>query len=275
MRTNASFASSARSLYAPGVPLLSCEMTASSQVVHSVAARDRTSRSGSSIIREYASSRPAIGGSVSVGSQYESVRPAKSRNRAQASGKNRPTPRYSQSSSSQRDDVTLSISIPLTRSGYACAYASDSVTPHAAQQPLLHAQVLAQLLHIPEQVPGSVQGHVYRRVARMWQAAIAVALVEQDDPELLRVERPPAAPRAPTPRAAVHDQRRHPIGVPAGLPVHEVPVARVQQAGLIGLDIWVRGHGEDLMRERVTASRRPGAGLAAGRCGERNRGSSC
>ena len=87
-------------------------------------------RPGSSIIREYALSRPEIGGALSVGSRYESVRPAKSRNRAQASGKNRPTPRYSQSSSSRLVNVTLSMSIPLTRSGYRSAYASDSVTPH-------------------------------------------------------------------------------------------------------------------------------------------------
>ena len=130
MRTNASFASSGRSPYAPGLPLLSCEMTASSQAVHSVAARDRTPMSGSSIIWEYAWSRPGIGGVLSVGSRYEPVRPAKSRNRAQASGKNRPAPRYSQSSSSRLVEVTLSMSIPLTRSGCRSAYASDSVTPH-------------------------------------------------------------------------------------------------------------------------------------------------
>src|SRR5512146_2458852 len=41
MRTNASFASSGRSLYVPGLPLPSCEMTASSQASHSLAARDR------------------------------------------------------------------------------------------------------------------------------------------------------------------------------------------------------------------------------------------
>ncbi len=68
MRTNASLASSGRSLYAPGLPLLSCEMTASSQASHSAAARDRTRMSGSSIIRAYAPSRPLIGGAPSVGS---------------------------------------------------------------------------------------------------------------------------------------------------------------------------------------------------------------
>jgi hypothetical protein len=113
-----------------GTRLLSCETTASSQAIHSVAARDRTWMSGSSIIREYAWNRPEISGVLSVGSRYEPARPAKSRNRAHASGKNRPTPRYSQSSSSRRVDVTLSMSIPLTRSGCRSAYASDSVTPH-------------------------------------------------------------------------------------------------------------------------------------------------
>jgi len=108
--------------------------------------------SGSSIIREYAWSRPETGGALSVGSRYESVRPAKSRNRVQASGKNRPTPRYSQSSSSRLVEVTLSMSIPLTRSGCRSAYASDSVTPHDphAQAATSPAKVLTQLLHIPE-----------------------------------------------------------------------------------------------------------------------------
>src|SRR6266568_2142323 len=244
MRTNASFASSGRSPYAPGLPLLSCEITASSQAVHSVAARDRTPMSGASIICEYARSRPEIGGVVSVGSRYEPARPAKSRNRAQASGKNRPAPRYSQSSSSRLVEVTLSMSIPLTRSGCRSAYASDSVTPPrpAAQQPLLHVKVLAQLLHVPEQVPGRVQAHVSRGVAGVRQAAAAVALVEDDDPELLRVEGPPVSRRAPRPRSAVHDQRWHAIRVPAGLPVHEVPVTRVQQTALIRLDIRIPRH---------------------------------
>jgi len=55
--------------YVPGCPLLSWEMTVSSQASHSVAARDRTSMSGSSIICEYAWSRPEIGGVSSVGSR--------------------------------------------------------------------------------------------------------------------------------------------------------------------------------------------------------------
>jgi hypothetical protein len=44
-------------------------MTASSQASHSVAARDRIPMSGSSIIREYAWSRPETGGVASVGSR--------------------------------------------------------------------------------------------------------------------------------------------------------------------------------------------------------------
>jgi hypothetical protein len=115
----------------------------------------------------------------------------------------------------------------------------------AAQQPLLHAEVLAQLLHVPEQVPGRVKAHVSRGVAGGRQAAAAVALVEDDDPELLRVERLPVSRRAPRPRAAVHDQRWHAIRVAAGLPVHEVPVTGVQQAGLVGLDIRVPGHAKN------------------------------
>src|SRR5207249_2643178 len=70
-------------------------------------------------------------------------------------------------------------------------------------------------------------------------------------PELLRVKRPPVSRRAPRPRAAVHDQRWHAIGVPTGLPVHEVPVTGIQQAGLIGLDIRIPRHAKDLMARSV------------------------
>ena len=117
----------------------------------------------------------------------------------------------------------------------------------AAQQPLLHPKVVAQLLHVPQQVLGRVQAHVGRGVAGVRQAATAVALIEDDDPELLWVERPPVSNRATRPRAAMHDQRGHAIGVPAGLPVHEVPVARIQQAALIGLEIRVLRHTKDLI----------------------------
>ena len=97
-----------------------------------------------------------------------------------------------------------------------------------------------------EQVPGRVQRHVGGGVTGVRQAASAVALVEEDDPERAGVERPPVSNRAPRSRAAVHDQRRHPVRVTAGLPVHEVPVTRIQQAAVIRLDIRIPGHAEIL-----------------------------
>jgi hypothetical protein len=106
------------------------------------------------------------------------------------------------------------------------------------------------------------QGHVGRGVAGVRQAASAVTLVKEDDPELAGVERPPVARRAPRPGAAVHDQRWHAIGVPAGLPVHEVPVTRIQQAGLIGLDIRIPRHYRILLARRP---REPDHGAQPGR----------
>ena len=45
----------------------------------------------------------------------------------------------------------------------------------------------------------------------------------------------------------MHDQRWHAFRVPAGLPVHKVPITRVQKASLIGLDIRILGHTEILL----------------------------
>ena len=81
----------------------------------------------------------------------------------------------------------------------------------AAQQPPVHAQVLPQPLHVAEQVRGRVQAHVRRRVAGVRSAAIAVALVEEDDPELLGVERRAAS-------RAEHPDPGPPCTIKAGTP---------------------------------------------------------
>jgi hypothetical protein len=96
--------------------------------------------------------------------------------------------------------------------------------------------VLAQQLHVGDQVVRGVGGQVGGRVARVRAAAAAVALVEQDDPVALRVERAPLAVAAPRAGAAVHDERGLAFRVAADLPVDEVAVADVEQAVVVRLD---------------------------------------
>jgi hypothetical protein len=102
--------------------------------------------------------------------------------------------------------------------------------PRAAlQQPPLDSEVLAQELHVPEQVLGRVHAHVGGRIARVGRAPSAAALVEDDDAVAVGVEPTAVAPHQPRPRPAVHDRGRLPVGVATGLPVDVVPVADVQQ----------------------------------------------
>src|SRR5262249_36565317 len=74
------------------------------------------------------------------------------------------------------------------------------------------------------------------RVAGVGSAAPAVSLVEQDDPEPVRVEGAALADGAARARAAVHDQGRDAVRVAARLPVDEVAVAGVEHAGLVRVD---------------------------------------
>ncbi len=112
----------------------------------------------------------------------------------------------------------------------------------AVQQPPVDPEVLAQALHVGDQVLGGVVLQARRRIGRVRPAPAAAALVEQDHPVPLRVEQPAAPGVAPGAGAAVHDQGGLAPGVAAGLPVHQVAVAGLQHAlrvrldGRVGLD---------------------------------------
>src|ERR1700683_863690 len=95
-------------------------------------------------------------------------------------------------------------------------------------QPAVDAQMLAESLHIGDQVVSSVVPHAGRGVTRVRCAPSAAALIEQDSPVTFRVERPPHVRRAPLTWAAMNQHRRFTVPVPAGLPVHEVAVTHVE-----------------------------------------------
>jgi hypothetical protein len=73
-------------------------------------------------------------------------------------------------------------------------------------------------------------------VACVRRAATAPALVEEDDAVPLRIEEAPVSFPGARARSAVHDERGLPCRVAADLPVHLVPVAHVEEAGVVGLD---------------------------------------
>src|SRR5215469_17731618 len=94
---------------------------------------------------------------------------------------------------------------------------------------------------------GRVEVHVSGRVTGVRQAAAAVALIKDDDPEPRRVKQSPGSCRASRPRPPVHDQGRRTVGIPAGLPVDEVPVPGIQEACLVRLDVRVPRHATSLL----------------------------
>ena len=104
------------------------------------------------------------------------------------------------------------------------------------QQPRADAQVLAQLLHVRDQVRGGVDRQAGVRVAGVRRAAPAAALVEQHDPVALRVEAAAHVRHGALAGAAVQEHGGLAAGVAGGFPVDEVPVADVQHPLVVRLD---------------------------------------
>ena len=125
----------------------------------------------------------------------------------------------------------------------------------AVEEPPLDAEVLAQPLHVGDQVVGRVGGHVDGGVARVREAAAAATLVEQDDPVSLGVEVAAASGAAARAGAAVHDERRLAGRVAARLPVDEVAVADVEQPVVVRLDRRERRHVSIIVTEPASADK--------------------
>mmetsp|Transcript_16878 Transcript_16878/g.54049 ORF Transcript_16878/g.54049 Transcript_16878/m.54049 type:complete len:342 (-) Transcript_16878:181-1206(-) len=101
--------------------------------------------------------------------------------------------------------------------------------------PLLHAEVLAQPLHVRHQVPRGV-----RLEACMRRRLAASALVELDDAVGLGVEVAAVGGRGSATRATVHNHNRHAIRVAAFLEVELVDVVHTQPADAERLDLGVQ-----------------------------------
>jgi hypothetical protein len=110
--------------------------------------------------------------------------------------------------------------------------------------------VLAEPLHVGEQVLGGVVAHVGGGIAGMRRATPATALVEQDEPVAIRMEILTSAGLAAPPGSAVHEQSGFAVGVAADLPVHAVSVANVEPSVLVRVDRRVQrlGHVLDPLR---------------------------
>jgi len=110
----------------------------------------------------------------------------------------------------------------------------------APHEPAVHAEVLAQPLDVRDQVVRGVRREVGRKVACVRRAAPAPALVELDDAVGGGIEVAPPARPAAAPGPAVEGDSRLAVGVAGRLPVDPVPIADVEHARLVRLDLRVR-----------------------------------
>jgi hypothetical protein len=106
----------------------------------------------------------------------------------------------------------------------------------ARHQPALDAEAFAQSLDVRDEVRRRVARQIDLGLARVRAAPAAVPLVEQNRPVDLRVEQSTLPRRAARPRTAVQDDSGSPVRVATNLPVHEVALADVEHAVVVGLD---------------------------------------
>jgi hypothetical protein len=96
--------------------------------------------------------------------------------------------------------------------------------------------MLAEALHVGDQMVGRVVAHVRGRIACVRCALPAAALIEEHGPVASRIEQLPHSRRDALAGAAVDHHGRLAVRVPAGLPVHEVAVADIEQPLIVRLD---------------------------------------
>jgi len=131
-----------------------------------------------------------------------------------------------------------------------CVRERERRPPRPAEHlPPLDPEVPAQQLDVGDEVPRRVETQVGLGRAHVRRRAAAAALVEQHDPVALRVEEPPLPRRRPAPRTAVQEHHRLALGVAGLLPIHALPVAGEEEAGLVRLDLGI---------EDAVEVRRPG-----------------
>ncbi len=128
----------------------------------------------------------------------------------------------------------------------------------AEHQPLRNVQVAPQDLDVRDQMGGGVGAQIDDRGAGVGRAAAAPALVEQHDAVGAGIEIPAPCGRAPGTGTAVEHDGRFAVRVPAHLPVDELPVADIQHAVFVGVDLRIE-LGHSFLSRPVPAPRSPRA----------------
>ena len=125
--------------------------------------------------------------------------------------------------------------------------------PRAAEyQPAFYVQMLAQQLHVRDQMR---RGVVFQFAQR--RGAPGATLIENNNAVVLRVEKTPVRGRRTRAGAAMQKHHRLAIGVARHFPIHLMQTVERQDAGIERLDIGIQlgaqgggviGHGVFLTR---------------------------
>ena len=100
----------------------------------------------------------------------------------------------------------------------------QSAAPRTAkQQPLLHAQVAAQRIHVGNQMRRRIIGQ-----RSTWSALATTALIEQDDAEKCSIEKSAVGGTRLAARSAVHEKHRESFGISALLEINPMSPAHLQ-----------------------------------------------
>src|SRR5262245_29195280 len=112
----------------------------------------------------------------------------------------------------------------------------ERASPRSSEdEPALDTKVLAQPLHVVDQIPGRVFAQL-----RVGTAFPTAALIEQNDAVMVGIEKTPVFGQSPAPRSAVNEHRGTPLRVAAFFEVNLVKLRNAQHSGAVGLQGWVK-----------------------------------
>src|SRR5215213_6937908 len=120
--------------------------------------------------------------------------------------------------------------------GFRIGQAESRAPRNPQNGPALEAVQAAQSFDVGQEMRGRVAGEVGAGLARQGAASPRPALVEQDDPVRVRIKVAARTRGEADPGPAVKVESRQASRISAALPVHPVPITRVEIAAVVRLD---------------------------------------
>ena len=148
----------------------------------------------------------------------------------------------------------------------------ERAPPRSAEDlPPIDAEVVAQALHVGDEMPRGVGREVGPGLARVRDRESAAALVEQHDAVPRGVEEPAVHGRRAGPRSAVQEHHGLALAVARDLPVDVLSVPHVEHARLERLDLRIQVSHDLTVTTSGCPERMPRRAAARTRCPIRRR----